>query len=202
MALLGAGCREQRRLQRECRSSLSTIASSTRHSRVVLGSTGRRRRNPYSAGNLVEPHPRARQTKHFAHLAHRCARGSGCQQRARRWISTCPSLRLRSTAKLRLLRLKAAKKPAANPPSQWVWVPLGAGSILTTPAPSSAKMSPLDGAFPVKQSFLVGRRFFVRSGKAVLRSLIAPQLRLRAVMLPRNGLQNGGQHVPAIFDRP
>ena len=26
----------------------------------------------YSSGNLVEPDPRGRQTKHFAHMAHRC----------------------------------------------------------------------------------------------------------------------------------
>src|ERR1700719_1866487 len=31
-----------------------------------------RRRNTYSAGNLVEPDPGGPQTKHFAHLAHRC----------------------------------------------------------------------------------------------------------------------------------
>ena len=31
-----------------------------------------RRRNPDSAGNLVEPDPGGPQTKHFAHLAHRC----------------------------------------------------------------------------------------------------------------------------------
>src|SRR5204863_4312847 len=28
--------------------------------------------NTYSAGNLVEPDPGGRQTKHFAHMAHRC----------------------------------------------------------------------------------------------------------------------------------
>ena len=33
---------------------------------------GGERRSPYSPGNLVEPDPGGPQTKHFAHLAHRC----------------------------------------------------------------------------------------------------------------------------------
>ena len=39
-------------------------------------------------------------------------------------MTACPSGRLRSTARLRLLRLKAAKKPAPKPPSPRVWSPL------------------------------------------------------------------------------
>src|ERR1700754_3867970 len=67
----------------------------------------------------------------------------------RRWMTACPSGFFRSTARLRLLRLKAAKNPAPNPPRPRVWSPLGAGSTLRTSAPSSAKTSPAVGPMTV-----------------------------------------------------
>jgi hypothetical protein len=72
MALLGAGCREQRRLQRGVGhlSRQWPAQPGTRH--PFQGQPDSRRRNTYSAGNLVEPDPGGRQTKYFAHLAHRC----------------------------------------------------------------------------------------------------------------------------------
>ena len=46
---------------------------------------------------------------------------------------------------LRLLRLKAAKNPAAKPARPRVWSPSGAGSTFTTSAPRSASTSPAHG---------------------------------------------------------
>ena len=72
MALLGAGGGEQRHLQRAV-GRLSRQWPAHPGSRQSLQrQPDRRRRNPYSASNLVEPDPGGSQTKHFAHLAHRC----------------------------------------------------------------------------------------------------------------------------------
>ena len=72
MALLGAGGSKQRRLQRAVGhlSRQWPAQSGTRQS--LQGQPDSRRRNTYSAGNLVQSDPGGRQTKHFAHLAHRC----------------------------------------------------------------------------------------------------------------------------------
>ena len=72
MALLGAGGSKQRRLQRGV-GHLSRQWPAQPGSRQSLQrQPDSRRRNPYSAGDLVEPDPGGSQTKHFAHLAHRC----------------------------------------------------------------------------------------------------------------------------------
>src|SRR4051812_25270297 len=47
-----------------------------------------------------------------------------------------------STARLRLLRLNVGKKPVAGPVSLRVLSPFGAGSILITSAPKSARIMP------------------------------------------------------------
>ena len=72
MALLGAGSSKQRRLQRAV-GHLSRQWPGQPGSRQSLQrQPDSRRRNSYAAGNLVEPDPGGSQTKHFAHLAHRC----------------------------------------------------------------------------------------------------------------------------------
>src|SRR5688572_416668 len=53
-----------------------------------------------------------------------------------------PAGRLRSTHKERLLRLKVGKKPKAGPVRRRVLSPAGAGSILITSAPRSARIMP------------------------------------------------------------
>src|SRR5689334_8424761 len=82
---------------------------------------------------------------------------------ARRCRAAWPSGRLRSRARLRLLRLKAAKKPAAKPPSPRVWSPRGAGSILITSAPRSANTRPQVGPITV---WLNSRTFSPAKGRA------------------------------------
>jgi hypothetical protein len=72
MAPLGAGGREERRHQRGVGhlGRQWPAQPSTRQS--LQRQPDSRRRNPYTAGNLVAPDPGGSQTKHFAHLAHRC----------------------------------------------------------------------------------------------------------------------------------
>ena len=72
MALLGAGGREQRRLQRGVGHLRRQWPAQPGTRQSLQRQPDSRRRNTYSAGNLVEPDPGGRQTKHFAHLAHRC----------------------------------------------------------------------------------------------------------------------------------
>ena len=72
IALLGADRSEERRLQ--CAvghlSRQWPAEPGTRQS--LQGQPDSRRRNTYSASNLVEPDPGGPQTNHFAHLAHPC----------------------------------------------------------------------------------------------------------------------------------
>src|SRR5438477_10555614 len=72
MALLGAGGREQRRLQRGVGHLTRQWPTQPGTRQSFQRQPDSRRRNPYSAGNLVQPDPHGRQTKHFAHMAHRC----------------------------------------------------------------------------------------------------------------------------------
>src|SRR5205085_12123168 len=70
MALLGAGCREQRRLQRAVGHLRRQWPAQPGTGQSLQRQPNSRRRNPDSAGNFVEPDPGGSQTKHFAHLAH------------------------------------------------------------------------------------------------------------------------------------
>src|SRR5439155_25229974 len=72
MALLGAGRREQRRLQRAVGHLRRQWPAQPGTGQSLQGQPDRRRRNADSEGNLVEPDPGGSQTKHFAHLAHHC----------------------------------------------------------------------------------------------------------------------------------
>src|SRR5215470_19364200 len=82
---------------------------------------------------------------------------------ARRCRAAWPSGRLRSSERLRLLRLKAAKNPAAKPPRPRVWSPRGAGSTLITSAPRSANTRPQVGPITV---WLNSRTFSPARGRA------------------------------------
>jgi hypothetical protein len=72
VALLGAGCREQRRLQRAVGHLCRQWPAQPGTRQSLQRQPDSRWRNPYSAGDLVEPDPGSRQTKQFAYLAHHC----------------------------------------------------------------------------------------------------------------------------------
>lgn len=70
--LLGADRGEQRRLQRTVGHLSRQWPAEPRTGQSFQCLPDRGWGNAYSAGNLVEPDPGGPQTKHFAHLAHRC----------------------------------------------------------------------------------------------------------------------------------
>jgi hypothetical protein len=72
MALFGAGSSEQRRLQRGVGHLGRQWPLEPGTRQPFQAQPDSRRRNTYSAGNLVKPDPSGPQTKQLAHLAHRC----------------------------------------------------------------------------------------------------------------------------------
>src|SRR5260370_6025108 len=69
-ALVGAGRREQRRLQRGVGHLSRQWPAQPSARQPFQRQPDGRRRDTYSAGNLIEPDPGGPQTKHVAHSAH------------------------------------------------------------------------------------------------------------------------------------